>query len=313
MKNHSHLFVITFLVIAAFGSNVSSQNPTNDGWLTRPVDDKTFQTYLDFFSYDTSLAFDETVIGVEETAEGIHREHFTFQSKLGMKVTSYLYYPVEHNIKDRPALILLHGGSGSGKDTPHYVVYSEQLARAGFTVLAIDFLHFGERKTDLLTNFTEQDKHNNLYNKPAEYLSWIIQNTKDIGRAFDFLTTVKGIDKDRIGLFGLSRGAQVGVIAGSVLQKFKAVVFYHGGHLDALENGHSGAACPANYIGRISPTPLLMVNGIYDNDYKKETSVEPLFTLAKEPKKIIWTEGGHMFATAEDQANIIKWLNKYLK
>ena len=312
MKNHSHLLVITFLVIAAFVSVVSSQNPAGDEWLTQPVDDKTFQTYLDFFSYDTSLAFEETIIGVDET-EGIHREHFTFQSKPDMKVTSYLYYPAEHNIKDRPALILLHGGLGSGKDAPYYIVYSQQLARAGFTVFAIDFLHFGERKTGLLTKFTEQDKHNHLYNKPSEYLSWIIQNVKDIGRAFDFLATEKGIDKDRIGLFGLSRGAQVGVIASSILQKFKAVIFYYGGHFDALEKGHSGAACPANYMSRISPTPLLMINGIYDNDYKKDTSVEPLFTLAKEPKKIIWTEGGHMFATAEDRADIIKWLNKYLK
>ncbi len=312
MKNHSHLLVISFLVISAFASVVSSQIPAGDEWLTEPVDNKTFQTYLDFFSYDTSLAFEETVIGVDET-EGIHREHFTFQSTPGMKVTSYLYYPVEHDIEDRPALILLHGGVGSGKDAPHYIVYSQQLARAGFTVFAIDFLHFGERNTGLLTKFTEKDKHENLYNKPSEYLAWIIQNVKDIGRAFDFLVTEKGIDKDRIGLFGLSRGAQVGIIVTGVLQKFKAVVFYHGGHFDALETGHSGAACPANYIGRISPTPLLMVNGIYDNDYNKDTSVEPLFKLAKEPKKIIWTEGGHMFATEEDRANIIKWLNTYLK
>ena len=159
----------------------------------------------------------------------------------------------------------------------------------------------------------EKEKHEKLYNKPSEYLAWIIQNVKDIGRAFDFLVAEKGIDKDRIGLFGLSRGAQVSMIAAGVIQKFNAVILYHGGHFDAQENGHSGAACPANYIGRISPNSLLMVNGLYDNDYKKDPSVEPLVKLAKEPKKIIWTEGGHMFSTEEDRANIIKWLNKYLK
>jgi len=235
MKNHSHLLVITFLVIVTFASVMSSQTSAGDEWLSQPVDDKTFQTYLDFFSYDTSLAFEETVIGIDET-DGIHREHFTFQSTADMKVTSYLYYPVEHDIKDRPALILLHGGVGSGKDAPHYIVHSQQLARAGFTVFAIDFLHFGERKTGLLTKFTEKDKHENLYNKPSEYLSWIIQNLKDIGRAFDFLVTEKGIDKNRIGLFGLSRGAQVAMIAGAVIQKFNTVVLYHGGHFDRLEH-----------------------------------------------------------------------------
>ena len=311
MKKNSHLLVLTFIVMVTFASVVLSQNPLGDEWLTQPVDDKTFQTYLDFFSFDTSLPFEETVIEVDE-AEGIHREQLSFQSTTDLKVTSNLYYPVEHDIKDRPAIILLHGGTGSGKDASYNVVYSQQLARAGWTVFAIDLLYFGERKSDLLTKFTEKEKHKNLYNKPSEYLAWIIQNVKYIGRAFDFLVNEKGIGKDRIGLFGLSRGAQVSMIAAGVLQKFNAVVLYHGGHFDAHETGHSGAACPANYIGRISPVPLLMVNGVYDNDYNKDTSIEPLFKLAKEPKKIIWTEGGHMFSTEEDRADIIKWLNKYL-
>jgi dienelactone hydrolase len=291
---------------------MSGQNLEGDEWLIKPVDNGTFQTYLDFFSFDTSMAYAESVISIENI-EGLKREHFTFQSTQDTRVSSYLYYPIEHNIEDRSAIILLHGGTGTGKDAPYNVRHSQQLARAGFTVLAIDFLHFGERKTGLMTKFTEKDKHENLYNKPSEYLSWIIQNVKDIGRASDFLISEKRINKNRIALFGLSRGAQVAMIAGGVLKKFKTVVLYHGGHFDALETAHSGAACPANYIGRISPIPLLMINGTYDNDYKKNTSVEPLVKLAQDPKKIIWTEGGHMFASEENQAEIIKWLNNYLK
>jgi dienelactone hydrolase len=312
MKNQSYVLLFLLFKIVLCIPLAYSQTSTGDQWLRQPVDDNTFQTYLDFFSYDTSLSFEEIVIGVDET-EGLHREHFTFQSTADMKVNSYLYYPVEHDIKDRPALILLHGGTGSGKDASYNVIYSQQLARAGWTVFAIDLLYFGERKSGMLTKFTEKEKHENLYNNSSEYLAWIIQNVKDIGRAFDFLVNEKEVNKDRIGLFGLSRGAQVGMIAAGVLKKFRAVVFYHGGHFDALETGHSGPACGANYISRISPTPLLMVNGIYDSDYNKDLSVEPLLKIAKEPKKIIWTEGGHMFATEEDRAEIIKWLNKYLK
>jgi dienelactone hydrolase len=312
MRIHSQLLEIFILLILILTSFASGQNPSGDEWLNKPVDDKTFQTYLDFFSYDTSLSFEETVIGSDEI-EGLHRAHFTYQSTSDMHVTSYLYYPVKRDLKSRPAIILLHGGTGSGKDASYNVVYSQQLARAGWTVFAIDLFHFGERNSGLLTKFTEKEKHENLYNKSSAYLTWIIQSVKDIGRAFDFLVNEKEINEDRIGLFGLSRGAQVSMIAAGVLQKFNAVVLYHGGHFDALEHGHSGAACPANYIGRISPNSLLMINGLYDNDYKKDTSVEPLVKLAREPKKIIWTEGGHMFSTEEDHAEIIKWLNKYLK
>lgn len=312
MNNSWNSLEIVFLLIVILTSSVLSQNVSGDEWLDRPIDDKTFLTYLDFFSYDVTLSFEETVLGLDET-EGLIREHITFQSTSDINVTSYLYYPVKHDLKNHPALVLLHGGTGSGKDASYNVVHAQQLARGGWTVFAIDLLHFGERKSGLLTKFTENEKHENLYNKPSEYLAWIIQSVKDIGRAFDFLVAEKGIDKDHIGLFGLSRGAQVSIIAAGVIQKFNAVILYHGGHFDALEKGHSGAACPANYIGRISPSPLLMVNGIYDNDYNKDFSVQPLFLLAKEPKKIIWTEGGHMFSSEEDRADIMKWLNQNLK
>ena len=39
------------------------------------------------------------------------------------------------------------------------------LARAGFSVLALDMQHFGERSSNLLTTFTEQEKHERLYNQ----------------------------------------------------------------------------------------------------------------------------------------------------
>ena len=212
MKSLLPLIVIVLLLTISYTSFALAQYPKSDEWLSKPVDDKTFQAYLDFFSFDTSLGFEETVLGVDET-EGIHREQLTFQSTTDIEVTAYLYYPVEHDIKNRPALILLHGGTGSGKDASYNVVYSQQLARAGWTVFAIDLLYFGKRKSGLLTKFTEKEKHENLYNNPSEYLAWIIQCVKDIGRAFEFLVAKKEINKDRIGLFGQSRGAQVSIIA----------------------------------------------------------------------------------------------------
>jgi dienelactone hydrolase len=308
------LQIITIISVGAVTctSYLFGQKSDGDEWLNNPVNHRIFQTYLDFFSYDSNIDFAKTVLDIEDM-EGLRREHITFQSTQEMKVTAHLYYQNKELLKDQPAIILLHGGVGKGKDAAYFVRHAQQLARAGFTIFAIDFFHFGERSTGLLTKFTEKDKHDNLYNRPSEYLSWIIQNVKDIGRAYDFLVSEEGIDKNHIALFGLSRGAQVSMIAGAVLKKFKTIILYCGGHFDAQEKKHSGAACPANYIGRISPIPLLMINGLYDHDYIKESSVDPLINLAGEPKKVIWTEGGHMFASEEDQAEIIKWLNKYLK
>jgi fermentation-respiration switch protein FrsA (DUF1100 family) len=88
------------------------------------------------------------------------------------------------------------------------------------------------------------------------------------------------------------------------------VILLYGGHFDADENGHLPAACPANYIGRIAPRPLLMINGTQDAIMSKELSVDPMFKLARQPKQIIWTDGGHMFTNEEHRAAMIRWLRE---
>jgi len=289
-----------------------AQDRATDKWLTQPVDDTTYQTYAEFFSYDRGLPFETKVIASDQH-DGINREHLSFQSTPGVRVFANYYSPGGRAATEGPALIVLHGGSVQGKDSRYVEDLAELVVRAGWSALAIDLQYFGERSTDLLTTFTEQDKHDHLYNRPGVYLTWIVQNVKDISRSFDFLVGEKGVDASRIGLFGISRGAQVSMIAGAVERRLVAVMLLHGGHFDAAEKEHLPAACPANHIGRISPRPLLMVNGTRDSDYDRTASVEPLFELAGEPKNIIWVEGGHMSLEEEHRSAMVQWLRQNLK
>jgi len=281
-------------------------------WLEKSVDDQTFKTYLDFFTYDQHLPFKLQSIEVKEH-EGIRKEHLSFQSTPEERVFANLYSVAGQSLKKGPALILLHGGSPQGKDSPYNDNTAELLARGGWIVLAIDLQYFGERSTNLLTKFTEKEKHERLYNKPSIYLTWMIQNVKDISRSFDFLVDHVGVAPKRIGLIGISRGAVVAPIAGGAEHRLAAIVLLYGGHFDALERDHLPAACPANYIGRISPRPLLMINGTRDADFIKETSVSPLYMLAKQPKKIIWVEGGHGSITEDARATMLLWLQENAK
>ena len=50
---------------------------------------------------------------------------------------------------------------------------------------------------------------------------------------------------------------------------------------------------PLRYIDRISPTPLLMINGSEDEMIPRD-NVELLYNAAQEPKKIIWLESRHV-------------------
>jgi dienelactone hydrolase len=291
-------------------STATRPGPPADEWLTRPVDDRTFKTFLDLFSYDRALPLDVRTAGTDEQ-EGIRREHLSYQSTPGIRVFGDLYHPLGAAPERSPAVILLHGGTAAGKD--NLGPRARNLARAGFTVLALDMQYFGERSSDLLTTFTEQEKHDRLYNERTVYLAWVAQTVKDVGRAIDLLAARQRTETPRVGLVGYSRGAVLGVIAAAVDRRLSALVMFYGGHFDALERAHVAAACPANYIGRVSPRPILMLNGTLDADMIKETSVEPMFRLARQPKQILWSEGGHMAVSEQNQAQMLQWLRENVK
>jgi pimeloyl-ACP methyl ester carboxylesterase len=286
--------------------------PTGDQWLTRPVDDKTFNTYLEFFTYDRQLPLDVKIAKVEED-QGLRRERLSFQSTPGVRVTGILFQGPSSAGTKPPGLILLHGGGPQGKDTAGVIQTAALLSRAGWSVLSIDLPYFGERSTQLLTTFSDKEKHDNLYNQPSVYLAWVTQTVKDIRRGIDLIVEQRGVDPLRTGIVGTSRGAIVATIAAGVERRLSPVLLLFAGHFDALETNHQGAACPANYIARIAPRPVLMINGTQDSDMIKDRSVEPLFKLAKQPKQIIWTEGGHMFMAEENRASMIQWLREQHK
>src|SRR5262249_5344879 len=145
------------------------------------------------------------------------------------------------------------------------------------------------------------------------YRAWIRQTVRDVSRSYDLLVEERGADARRVALIGNSRGAMAASIAGAADRRIAAVAILYGGHFDALEREHLPAACPANYIGRISPRPLFMINGTRDTDMNKETSVEPLQRLAKQPKTILWAAGGHSAPTEEHRTAMLRWLQESLK
>ena len=305
MKVSIPLIALAATLASSFASG--QNRPPADQWLARPVNDKTFEGFLDFFAYDRKLPFDTRVVESGDD-QGLKRERLSFQSTPGVRVTALLWRQTGQAAGKAPAVILLHGGGATGKDA--VAPFATILARAGWSALAIDLPYFGERATDLLTSFSEQEKHDKLYNQPSAYLTWITQVAKDVSRSYDLLIAEKGVDANRVALIGRSRGAIAASIAGAIDRRFRGIVMLYGGHFDALETNHLPAACPANYIGRIAPRPLLMINGTEDSDMIRDRSVEPLFKIAREPKRIIWTSGGHMFMTEEHRAAMIQWVQE---
>ena len=294
--------ILTVMTVLPAASHAQTRS---DEWLTRPVDNATFDVFRSFFTYDRAKPFGTRVLDTA-VVMGIRTEHLTFESTPGSPVFARLYEPSALRGRPSRAVLILHGGVARGKD--NVTVLADFLAKSGWRVLAIDLPHFGERKTELLTTFTEAEKHENLYNQEGTYLAWVTQTVKDVSRSLDFLVAERNAEPQRIALVGYSRGAQLSMIAGASEKRFAAVALLYGGHLDAKETGHLAAACGANYIGRISPRPLFFLNGTQDADYDKATQVEPLQRLAGQPKEIVWVETGHIFPQPEMRRVLADWL-----
>jgi dienelactone hydrolase len=302
------LLALTLLLAAGLSLAGSEEKWAADEWLKKPVDEATFRSFLEFFAYDDELPLKIAVLDTRES-KGLSIEHLGFESTPGVRVTANLYRPTVTGKGRLPAVILLHGGVGTGKQ--RYEPLAEGVARTGRVVLAIDLQHFGERKTGLLETFMNPEKAERLYNQPAEYLAWITQTVKDVGRSYDLLVQERDADPERVVLLGISRGGQVALIAGGADDRLAGVASVIAGHFDAMERGHRAPACPANYIGRISPRPLLTINGEFDSDYDKERSVLPLHALAGEPHEARWNETGHTVPLEETLSVLVEWLGGF--
>ena len=286
--------------------------PLVDEWVRKPVDDRTFASFRLFFEYDRRLPFDAQVKSVTD-ADGLRRERLSYVSTSGVRVTAYFVQQLPVATTPRPAIIFLHGGSRLGKDTPAYLAFTDFFARAGFRVFSIDMPYFGERATDLMTSFTEEEKHARLYNQSSMYLAFTTQLVKDVGRAYDFLVADRLTDPRRVALMGFSRGAQMSYIIGGAEARLVGVAALYGGHMDHLELAHLPAACGANYIGRISPRPLFTMNGINDADYSRDSTVAPLLKLAKKPVQSVFLETGHSLPPENQRAPLVAWLQELLR
>lgn len=64
---------------------------------------------------------------------------------------------------------------------------------------------------------------------------------------------------------------------------------------------------PVNFIGHISPRPVLLVNGTQDAIIPR-TAAEALQAAAGEPREIIWYEGGHVDMPPDVLGAVLEWI-----
>ena len=134
--------------------------------------------------------------------------------------------------------------------------------------------------------------------------------SRDLGRAIDYLETRSDIDRTRLAFYGVSDGADAGVILTAMEPRLKTTVLQGTG----IGDGATPEIDLANYAPRIR-IPALMLNGRYDFGAPLETQQRPLFALLGSPpdqKRLVVFETGHALPIEDVRGEILPWLDRYL-
>lgn len=123
------------------------------------------------------------------------QEQLTVASEAGVRVPVLLVRPAAAG-KPRGAIVCLHGLGGSKEGMRGYL---QEFARRGFVAVALDARYHGDRKGDVQAAMAAAYKSG----KEHPYL-W--DTVWDTWRVLDYLETRADVDKNRLGVMGISLG-----------------------------------------------------------------------------------------------------------
>ena len=220
-----------------------------------------------------------------------------------------------------PVIIICHGLGANKSD---FTELSSYLSKAGYHVLLFDFRGHGDSKGKASTlGFLEED---------------------DLKSAIGYVKSRADVNINKVGVYGFSLGAAVAILTAAKEKDIKAVIsdssftsltaqgerFLKSSFLPKMPFLYVATwiyeimfrtdiemTAPANFVGKLSPTPVFIIGGEGDTQMPA-SDAEELFKNAKEPKSI-WIikdafHGGTISAAGGDyQKRLIEFFDKYLK
>jgi dienelactone hydrolase len=184
---------------------------------------------------------------------GYHRTKFLLTTAPGLQALCWLCIPdgaIRH--EPRPAMIATPGHGIGAKDLlamdmkgkprregrGYQKDYALQTVRLGYAVLVVEPLGFGERcPKDMVHLRTSGD--NGCYEAAWKAIMLGITlpgvRINDLRRCLDYMQTVPHVDRDRIGLMGISGGGQLTMWASAVEPRFKVAIV--SGYMTSFRQG----------------------------------------------------------------------------
>jgi len=138
--------------------------------------------------------------------------HFTFAADSSGRVPGILLQSTTRPSGLRPVVIALHGTGGTKADE---IPFLKELAAKGFVAVAIDAPYHGER-TKAGHGTVEYDAAIVKAWRERQGHPFYYDTVWDVMRLIDYLDTRDDVDRDRIGLYGVSKGGVETYLAAAV-------------------------------------------------------------------------------------------------
>jgi dienelactone hydrolase len=246
---------------------------------------------------------------VDDSSPFWREEKITFDAAYdGEQVIAYLFIPRSAR---PPYQVVVYWPGGGATETPVFRDlperdFTEPIITGGRALLFPVYKGTFERR---LAKWPDPKE------TPVIARDLIIDISKDLRRAIDYLETRADIDKERIAYYGMSGGAAFGPIALAAEDRFKAAAFVVGGFYVWVEL--PAAVDSISHAPRVK-TPVLMVNGREDLFFPVETSQVPTFELlgtpAEDKEHKVYPGGHGLFGLFSQQirGDVLGWLDRYL-
>jgi predicted esterase len=206
-------------------------------------------------------------------------------SSRGDRVLGRLMLP-ERGSRPFPLIVLQHGFGGAC-DADYIDATAAPWVADGAAVVAIDLPLHGARADRKLAERVREAFGDPMGPMSQLAVEFARQSVIDLERTFDAIASLDVIDPDRCAFAGFSMGAMLGAAWCALDPRPRAVAL-------AVAGGRMLPAGidPTEYVSRIAPRPLLLVNASRDETIPR-AATEALFEAAGHPKEQRWFDAGH--------------------
>ena len=295
---------VRYDVSAESGLQAPVTRPARDFSREKPVPNVVFRLYRSLYAYDP-VELDSRVEGIDEENSYWRREKVSFSAGYGNeRVYGYLYIP-KHVTPPYQAIIYAHPGMAFRLPAP-------QPAEERF----FEFLVKNGRAFLLPVLRAQYQRRQAIQSTgPNAVRDQLILESKEFRRSIDYLASRPDIDRNRLGVYGLSRGACMLPVLATGEQRLKVAVLGAVGLM--LGQSLLPEVDPFNFTPRFQ-VPTLVINGRSDFIFPLETSQLPMFRLLAAPqkdKRLFMLDGGHGDLTASYQKVVretLGWYDQYL-